>query len=295
VHRESSSKKDVTANEVAWRAASLIQGEHRFPDTLSPAFMLTVGTPTAGLQHELHSDTLGIEAPWIWAALAFCCFGLALTGVAVAAASHDSLDPPPDDVPEGAEQGSTDRWPTICALLFFMATFCDGALGEVIIPLTPQLRGLFNVGDPMIGILFASKGFVQMLSAPIVGESVNKIGPRSVICGGLFVEVASTVLYALSGSSYPTALCARAIQGVASSCILVGSQCFVASTAGENTSSLLALSFMGFSGCLGGPNHGWMACLPIRAWHLWHVWSARRCHCISVCRACNRSLRGITQ
>ena len=79
---------------------------------------------------------------------------------------------------------------------------------------------------------------MQVISSPVIGKLVNRTGPRIIIVGGLVIEVLSTVVYALSGSNFAMALAARSIQGVASSCIMVGGQSFIARVASGNEGSL---------------------------------------------------------
>ncbi|CAF1252766.1 unnamed protein product [Adineta steineri] len=68
-----------------------------------------------------------------------------------------------------------------------------------------------------VGIMFASKAFVQLLTNPFVGPLTNRIGYSAPMFTGFVIMIISTLIFASSGS-YALLFIARAIQGVGSAC-----------------------------------------------------------------------------
>ncbi|XP_078039758.1 vesicular monoamine transporter isoform X1 [Augochlora pura] len=68
-----------------------------------------------------------------------------------------------------------------------------------------------------VGIMFASKAFVQLLANPIVGPLTHKIGYSIPMFTGFIIMFLSTLIFAF-GRSYGILFLARALQGVGSSC-----------------------------------------------------------------------------
>ncbi|XP_067627523.1 synaptic vesicular amine transporter isoform X2 [Eurosta solidaginis] len=74
------------------------------------------------------------------------------------------------------------------------------------------------VGETVeVGILFASKAFVQLLVNPIVGPLTHKIGYSIPMFAGFVIMFISTLIFAF-GRSYSVLFVARALQGIGSSC-----------------------------------------------------------------------------
>ncbi|CAF0998137.1 unnamed protein product [Adineta ricciae] len=68
-----------------------------------------------------------------------------------------------------------------------------------------------------VGIMFASKAFVQLLTNPFVGPLTNRIGYSVPMFVGFVIMIVSTLIFA-SSKSYTLLFIARAIQGVGSAC-----------------------------------------------------------------------------
>ncbi|KAL1122547.1 hypothetical protein AAG570_002877 [Ranatra chinensis] len=68
-----------------------------------------------------------------------------------------------------------------------------------------------------VGIMFASKAFVQLLANPIVGPLTHKIGYSIPMLAGFIIMFVSTLIFAF-GRSYAVLFMARALQGIGSSC-----------------------------------------------------------------------------
>lgn len=68
-----------------------------------------------------------------------------------------------------------------------------------------------------VGMMFASKAFVQLIANPFVGPLTNKIGYSVPMFCGFIIMFFSTVIFAF-GRSYTVLFLARALQGIGSSC-----------------------------------------------------------------------------
>ncbi|XP_055921583.1 synaptic vesicular amine transporter [Eupeodes corollae] len=74
------------------------------------------------------------------------------------------------------------------------------------------------VGETVeVGLMFASKAFVQLLVNPIVGPLTHKIGYSIPMFAGFIIMFLSTLIFAF-GRSYSVLFLARALQGIGSSC-----------------------------------------------------------------------------
>merc|ERR1719340_23922 len=68
-----------------------------------------------------------------------------------------------------------------------------------------------------VGVMFASKAFVQLIANPFVGPLTNKIGYSIPMFCGFIIMFFSTIIFAF-GRSYTVLFMARALQGIGSSC-----------------------------------------------------------------------------
>ncbi|XP_066259227.1 synaptic vesicular amine transporter [Euwallacea similis] len=68
-----------------------------------------------------------------------------------------------------------------------------------------------------VGMLFASKAFVQLVANPFVGPLTHKIGYSVPMFAGFIIMFLSTIIFAF-GRSYSVLFIARALQGIGSSC-----------------------------------------------------------------------------
>ncbi|CAL7938361.1 unnamed protein product [Xylocopa violacea] len=90
-------------------------------------------------------------------------------------------------------------------------------------PLSPeeeekQQRHRELLGETVaVGVMFASKAFVQLLANPIVGPLTHKIGYSIPMFTGFIIMFISTLIFAF-GRSYGILFLARALQGIGSSC-----------------------------------------------------------------------------
>lgn len=254
---EESAASDV-ANQNDMDAPSLLESSDALLDSATSDSIIAARSPVAALLYRMSSygSSAWIEK-WGWPLIGLLVTLVVLTAIGIVAlvAFWQVAD---------FTQVWIERWPTYCALLLFTATCCDGMLLDCIVPLTRPLGAIYGVGDAWIGVLFGAKGLVQLLSAPFTAQAVNKIGHRQIICGGLLIEIGSTAVYAFSGQTFALALFARAVQGVASSSILVGGQSLLARVAPESSAPwILGLAFVGFPlGATLGPAVGGIAAAP---------------------------------
>merc|ERR1711963_782546 len=68
-----------------------------------------------------------------------------------------------------------------------------------------------------VGVMFASKAFVQLIANPFVGPLTNRFGYSIPMFAGFVIMFVSTIIFAFS-RSYAVLFIARALQGVGSSC-----------------------------------------------------------------------------
>ncbi|KAB1271707.1 Synaptic vesicular amine transporter [Camelus dromedarius] len=109
-----------------------------------------------------------------------------------------------------------------------------------------------------VGLLFASKATVQLLTNPFVGLLTNRIGYPIPMFTGFCIMFVSTVMFAFS-SSYGFLLVARSLQGVGSSCSSVAGMGMLASvyTDDEERGNAMGIALGGLAlGVLVGPPFG---------------------------------------
>nr|WDE40213.1 vesicular monoamine transporter 2-like protein [Schizocardium californicum] len=68
-----------------------------------------------------------------------------------------------------------------------------------------------------VGLLFASKAFVQLVSNPFVGPLTNRIGYSIPMFVGFVIMFVATIIFAV-GETYIVLLLARMLQGIGSAC-----------------------------------------------------------------------------
>ncbi|XP_053307336.1 synaptic vesicular amine transporter [Spea bombifrons] len=109
-----------------------------------------------------------------------------------------------------------------------------------------------------VGLLFASKATVQLLTNPFIGIMTNRIGYQIPMFAGFCIMFLSTVMFAFSGT-YSLLFIARAMQGVGSSCSSVAGMGMLASvyTDDEERGNAMGIALGGLAmGVLVGPPFG---------------------------------------
>ncbi|XP_072290447.1 synaptic vesicular amine transporter-like, partial [Eucyclogobius newberryi] len=109
-----------------------------------------------------------------------------------------------------------------------------------------------------VGLLFASKATVQLITNPFIGPLTNRIGYQIPIFAGFCIMFLSTIMFAFS-SSYALLFLARSLQGVGSSCSSVAGMGMLASvyTDDEERGHAIGIALGGLAmGVLVGPPFG---------------------------------------
>uniref|UniRef100_A0A0D9QXN3 Solute carrier family 18 member A2 n=1 Tax=Chlorocebus sabaeus TaxID=60711 RepID=A0A0D9QXN3_CHLSB len=109
-----------------------------------------------------------------------------------------------------------------------------------------------------VGLLFASKATVQLITNPFIGLLTNRIGYPIPIFAGFCIMFVSTIMFAFS-SSYAFLLIARSLQGIGSSCSSVAGMGMLASvyTDDEERGNVMGIALGGLAmGVLVGPPFG---------------------------------------
>ncbi|XP_006815467.1 synaptic vesicular amine transporter-like [Saccoglossus kowalevskii] len=68
-----------------------------------------------------------------------------------------------------------------------------------------------------VGLLFASKAFIQLIANPFIGPLTNRIGYSIPMFVGFIIMFIATIIFAV-GESYSVLLIARMLQGIGSAC-----------------------------------------------------------------------------
>uniref|UniRef100_A0A671UU61 Solute carrier family 18 member 2 n=1 Tax=Sparus aurata TaxID=8175 RepID=A0A671UU61_SPAAU len=109
-----------------------------------------------------------------------------------------------------------------------------------------------------VGMLFASKATIQLITNPFIGPLTNRIGYQLPIFAGFCIMFISTIMFAFS-SSYALLFVARSLQGVGSSCSSVAGMGMLASvyTDDEERGQAIGIALGGLAlGVLVGPPFG---------------------------------------
>ncbi|XP_037255284.1 synaptic vesicular amine transporter isoform X2 [Falco biarmicus] len=109
-----------------------------------------------------------------------------------------------------------------------------------------------------VGLLFASKATVQLITNPFIGPLTNRIGYQIPLFAGFCIMFVSTIMFAFSGS-YTLLFIARSLQGVGSSCSSVAGMGMLASvyTDDEERGNAMGIALGGLAmGVLVGPPFG---------------------------------------
>ncbi|XP_069756148.1 synaptic vesicular amine transporter-like isoform X2 [Narcine bancroftii] len=109
-----------------------------------------------------------------------------------------------------------------------------------------------------VGLLFASKATVQLVTNPFIGPLTNRIGYQLPMFAGFVIMFISTIMFAFS-KSYVLLFFARSLQGVGSSCSSVAGMGMLASiyTNDEERGNAMGIALGGLAmGVLVGPPFG---------------------------------------
>ncbi|XP_032397896.1 synaptic vesicular amine transporter isoform X2 [Etheostoma spectabile] len=122
----------------------------------------------------------------------------------------------------------------------------------------PQSASRLLSENVKVGLLFASKATVQLITNPFIGLLTNRIGYQLPLFAGFCIMFLSTIMFAFS-SSYALLFVARSLQGVGSSCSSVAGMGMLASvyTDDEERGRAIGIALGGLAlGVLVGPPFG---------------------------------------
>ncbi|XP_034538488.1 synaptic vesicular amine transporter isoform X1 [Notolabrus celidotus] len=122
----------------------------------------------------------------------------------------------------------------------------------------PKSNSMLLNENVKVGMLFASKATVQLITNPFIGPLTNRIGYQLPIFIGFCIMFMSTIMFAFS-SSYALLFLARSLQGVGSSCSSVAGMGMLASvyTDDEERGHAIGVALGGLAlGVLVGPPFG---------------------------------------
>ncbi|SEO87027.1 Predicted arabinose efflux permease, MFS family [Halogranum amylolyticum] len=114
---------------------------------------------------------------------------------------------------------SSDR-STVLAVV--VSTFFVGFGGGVVFPILPNLGTVLGISPFLVGIILSANRFTRIVANAPAGSLVDRVGTRTPLIAGLFVEAVATLGYVVAlGSSLPEAwfLAARVIWGVGSALV----------------------------------------------------------------------------
>ncbi|XP_072142131.1 synaptic vesicular amine transporter-like [Dermacentor andersoni] len=125
---------------------------------------------------------------------------------------------PPMASPLEVVQSKPAAWlfAAVCVSLFL-----DSALLTAVVPILPdELRRWGSNGTRPLGMLLASKAFIELLANPFAGAWTARLGSRYLLAVGDAVLLFSSSLFAVGGS-FGVLLAARALHGIGSSCLKI--------------------------------------------------------------------------
>ncbi|XP_043911900.1 synaptic vesicular amine transporter [Protopterus annectens] len=109
-----------------------------------------------------------------------------------------------------------------------------------------------------VGLMFASKATVQLITNPFIGPMTNRIGYQLPMFVGFCIMFVSTIMFAFAGS-FTLLFIARSLQGIGSSCSSVAGMGMLASvyTDDEERGNAMGIALGGLAmGVLVGPPFG---------------------------------------
>ncbi|MFD1515561.1 MFS transporter [Halomarina rubra] len=103
-----------------------------------------------------------------------------------------------------------------------VSTFFVGFGGGVVFPILPNLGTIIGISPFLVGLVLSANRFTRIVANAPAGALVDRIGTRTPLVVGLFVEALATLAYVVAiGSSLPEAwfLAARIVWGVGSALV----------------------------------------------------------------------------
>jgi MFS family permease len=138
--------------------------------------------------------------------------------------------------------------PRSIALALAPATLLAGIAGGIVFPIFPIVGERVGLSLPFIGAILAANRAVRVVSSPMVGIVVDRIGGRRTLIVGLLIQIVVFAMYVVGLATHHAGvgfLGGRLLHGLGSGCVFVSAQA-------------LALE-------AGGPSHAGSAAGTVRA------------------------------
>ena len=128
-------------------------------------------------------------------------------------------------------------------LALIASTFFVGFGGGVVFPILPNLGAVLGISPFLVGLILSANRFTRILANGPAGSLVDRVGTRTPLVAGLFVESIATLGYVVAlGSALPEAwfLAARIVWGVGSAMVFATAYTIAAdvSTGGSRGASM---------------------------------------------------------
>ncbi|PSP33182.1 MFS transporter [Halobacteriales archaeon QH_10_67_22] len=107
-------------------------------------------------------------------------------------------------------------------LAVVVSTFFVGFGGGVVFPILPNLGAILGISPALVGLILSANRFTRIVANGPAGSLVDRVGTRTPLIVGLFVEAVATLGYVVAlGSGVPEAwfLGARVVWGVGSALV----------------------------------------------------------------------------
>jgi DHA1 family multidrug resistance protein-like MFS transporter len=144
--------------------------------------------------------------------------------------------------------------------------FCVALGFGIVAPALPVFARTFGVSAFLAAAVISVFAFMRLLTAPVAGGLVNRIGERAVLSAGLIIVAVSSLLAGFS-QTYPQLLLLRGVGGIGSAMFTVSAMALLLRTAGPNqrgrASSAFQAGFL-FGGITGPAVGGIVVGISIR-------------------------------
>ena len=113
------------------------------------------------------------------------------------------------------------------ALALAPGTLLAGVAGGIVFPIFPIVGLRVGLSLPFIGVILAANRAVRVVTSPLIGTIVDRIGGRRTLLVGLAIQIVVIGLYLagmLTGHPGPCFLAGRLLHGLGSACVFVSAQ-----------------------------------------------------------------------
>jgi MFS family permease len=113
------------------------------------------------------------------------------------------------------------------ALALAPGTLLAGIAGGIVFPIFPIVGLRVGLSLPFIGVILAANRAVRVVTSPLIGTIVDRIGGRRTLLVGLAIQIVVIGLYLagmVTGHPGPCFLVGRLLHGLGSACVFVSAQ-----------------------------------------------------------------------